>query len=258
MAFLDPVLGPLLTWPPIVSIFVVSFLITLLSTLVYKYTTDQKRMRELRAKTKEFQQKMRSIKDPQKLLKVQQEAMGYNLEMMKHSFKPMLYTMIPLLIVFAWLNGHMAYYNLAPQQEFTLTATLVPGTGGSWALELIPVNGVVVLDGMTKNVSTVNGVSIISWRLKGDAGTYKATIRSEAQSVEKAFIIASDRRYEAPVQRYQGLVQEVKLSNAAIHPFGSFYIPWFGGARWYMGWLATYIIISIAVSVGLRKILNVV
>ena len=46
-SFLDPVLGPVLYWNPLLAIFILSLGITGLITIVYKFTTDQKRMKKL-------------------------------------------------------------------------------------------------------------------------------------------------------------------------------------------------------------------
>ena len=43
---LNPVLYPLLEINSLLAILIVSFLITLLITLVYKYTTDQKKLKQ--------------------------------------------------------------------------------------------------------------------------------------------------------------------------------------------------------------------
>ena len=44
----DPVLGPLLQFPPIVVIGIVSVVVVLFSTLAYKFTTNQKEMKAIR------------------------------------------------------------------------------------------------------------------------------------------------------------------------------------------------------------------
>ena len=67
---------------------------------------------------------MKQHKDnPQKLLEIQKNAMEKNLEYMKHSFKPMIFTMIPILLIFGWLNAHLAYEPIRPEELFGVTAT---------------------------------------------------------------------------------------------------------------------------------------
>lgn len=241
---LDPILSPLLGLPPFVAILIISFVITLSITLVYKYTTDQERMRHLKKKTKEYQEKMRKLRDqPEKMMKLQKEAMGFNMELMKHSFKPTLYTLIPIILIFGWLNGHMAFHNLAPGEPFTLSAELQEGATGDVSLSIVP-EGVSVLERENR-----------TWRLQGEPGTYEATLTYEdGREVEKRIIISDERRYAQPEETYRDSVfTSVTLGNERIKPLGSLSL--FG---WQPGWLGTYIILSITLSILLRKLLRVV
>ncbi|MBR9692398.1 DUF106 domain-containing protein [Candidatus Woesearchaeota archaeon] len=244
---LDPIFGPLLNLEPFFAIFLIAFVITIGITIIYKYATDQERMKELKKKIKGFQDKMKKEKDnPEKVMKLQKEAMQYNMEMMKHSFKPTLYTFLPIIIIFGWLNAHMAYYGLPPGEEFELTAMFQEGVDTA-TITVIP-------EGVAVNQDTqpvIDGKA--TWMLNGPAGTYKATIDSGTDFVEKKFIITAERRYEAPLQTYKdSSVMSVSLSNAAVKPLGS--ITLFG---WRPGWLGTYILLSIALSIVSRKILGV-
>ncbi len=246
-SFFDPVLAPLLSLPPFWAILVISFLLALVTTFIYKYATDQARMKELKTKVKATNERMKKTKDdPKKLMKIQQEAMAMNLELMKHSFKPTLYTMLPILLIFWWMGATFAYHNLAPGEEFTLTATFAPGVERA-SLVVIP-----ELELLSEQEQAVNGS--VSWTLRGGLGEYKATVSvPNAGAEEKRFLIAEDRRYAPPVQQYKGVVKSITLSNEAVKPLGSLSL--FG---WRPGWLGTYILLSIAFSILLRKALGVV
>jgi uncharacterized membrane protein (DUF106 family) len=91
---------------PVISIVAISFTITLAMTLVTKYFTDQKLMKELKVKQKELQKKLKEKKGDLELQKkIQKEMMGYSMELMKHSFKPMIITFIPIILIFWWIRG---------------------------------------------------------------------------------------------------------------------------------------------------------
>ena len=99
---------------PRVSIFLVAFLITFAMTLVTKYFTDQKRMKELKGMQKEHQKKIKENKgnfEEQK--KIQQELMESSFEMMRHSFKPLIITFVPIIILFWWIKGFYSETSLA-------------------------------------------------------------------------------------------------------------------------------------------------
>lgn len=99
-------LNDLLLLNPKLSIIVISFLITLIMTLVTKKFTNQERMKELKGIQKACQIKLKDAKgNPEEMAKVQKQMMECSMELMKHSFKPMLYTFLPLIALFWWLRG---------------------------------------------------------------------------------------------------------------------------------------------------------
>ncbi len=88
------------TWNPIISLLIISLIITIFSTLVYKYATDQKTVKQVKEEMKAMQSEMKTLKDnPSKMLEKQKEIMEKNMIIMKNSFKPLIFTFIPLLIV---------------------------------------------------------------------------------------------------------------------------------------------------------------
>ena len=91
---------------PRTSLIIISFLVTLVMTLITKYITDQKRMKELKEIQKTCQIKLKDHKgDLKKQSEIQAEMMKCSLEMMKFSFKPMLITFLPLILLFGWVRG---------------------------------------------------------------------------------------------------------------------------------------------------------
>jgi uncharacterized membrane protein (DUF106 family) len=96
-----------MTQYPKESVVILACAITFALTLVTKYTTDQKRMKEIRDIQKSHQLKMKEAqkeKDNKKMMDLQKEMMQYTMEMFKHSFKPMLITAVPMLILIVWVR----------------------------------------------------------------------------------------------------------------------------------------------------------
>ena len=94
---------------PKISIVLLAFLITLITTLVTKYTTNQDRMKELKNIQKACQITLKDNKgNPKKEQEIQKEIMDCSMELLRHSLKPMLITMIPLVIFFWWVKGMYA------------------------------------------------------------------------------------------------------------------------------------------------------
>jgi uncharacterized membrane protein (DUF106 family) len=250
---LDPIFNPLLKIPPVVAIIIISFIITLAITLVYKFTTDQKKMKRLKEEMKANQKKLKELsrQDPQKAMALQQEAMKGNMEYMKSSFKSTLYTLIPIIIIFGWLNTHMAYYEIQPNQSFEVTAYFADGHAPTASLSSIP--DLEILTNLTANIVEGKKEDWASWQLKGDEGEYKLTITYNDEAYEKDLLISSDRRYKEPIKKISNSkLKRIAVDNKKIYPLGD--ISLFG---WKPNWLWTYIIFSIVISMGARKLLKV-
>ncbi|MBS3107730.1 DUF106 domain-containing protein [Candidatus Woesearchaeota archaeon] len=106
-SFFSKLLGPVLNFPDPFGLLIISVLLTLFITLIYKYTTDQKAMKEMKDMLKEFQKEIKLLKDkPEKALEKQKEAMQINMKYMMASFKPMIFTFVPLVLVYGWLSKY--------------------------------------------------------------------------------------------------------------------------------------------------------
>src|SRR3990167_6922652 len=115
---LDPVFMPLLNLGPFWALVIISFVLSLLMTLIYKLVTNQDEMKRLKDEMKEHQKQMKE--NPEKIGELQKKAMSANLEYMRHSFKPTLITFIPIILIFGWLGAHLAFVPIMPGEEFTV------------------------------------------------------------------------------------------------------------------------------------------
>jgi uncharacterized membrane protein (DUF106 family) len=104
--FFDAIFGSLIEYDPLTALLVVSFILTLVTTLAYKYLTDQEKIKSLKAEIKEIQNDIKKFKDdPQKMIELQKQSFqkGF-VDMMKHQFKPLLFTMVTIFIIFSRLR----------------------------------------------------------------------------------------------------------------------------------------------------------
>jgi uncharacterized membrane protein (DUF106 family) len=104
--FFNTIFGPILDLGPATSLLIISFLLTLVITIIYKYATDQKFMKEIKSEIKAIQKEIKLLKDnPKKMMEKNKELMEKNMKVMMHSFRPTIFTLIPLLIIFTWLRS---------------------------------------------------------------------------------------------------------------------------------------------------------
>ena len=259
-AIVDPILSPLLKLNPLLGIAIISFILTLLITLIHKFVTNQEVMKGLKKDMKDHQDEMRKHRDnPKKVMEIQKKVMEKNMEFMKHSFKPMLFTFIPIIIIFGWLNANMAYYPIMPDQEFDVRLTFdMEGLGRNISLlSIIPEDQLKIINGTTKTVEQekikkflgTKWIGVANWKLKGPEGTYTLVYSFDDDSIayEKELIITSERKYALPEKRIndESSLKSIKIMNEPIKPL-------FG-----LGWIWAYIIFSIIFSMIIRKALNV-
>jgi len=99
---------------PRVGLIIIASLVSLIMVIVYKYTTNQERMKEIKDLNKKLQEEMKKCKDnPEKMLECQKKILELSGEMMKSSFTPMLITMLPLFVLIAWLRNFYAGTEIA-------------------------------------------------------------------------------------------------------------------------------------------------
>lgn len=105
-SFFNAIFGWAINISPLVGILIISIILTLLVTLVYKFMTDQIAIKGLKDEMKSMRQEMKDNKhDQKKMMEIQKRSMEKSLQQMKHTLKPMLITMLPLLIIFSWLRN---------------------------------------------------------------------------------------------------------------------------------------------------------
>ena len=99
---------------PRISIIFISFLVTLVVTIVSYYFTDREKMKEIKERQKHLRTEMKKHKDnPEKMMEINQKMLEDIPEQMKQSFKPMLITIIPLIIFFGWLRSTFGATDIA-------------------------------------------------------------------------------------------------------------------------------------------------
>jgi len=90
---------------PKTSIIIFSVAVTLISTLVQKWLTNQEHLKSLKKRQKEIQKELKNCKDGNIMKELNAEMLKLTGVMFKSSMKPMFVTIIPFLLLFVWLRG---------------------------------------------------------------------------------------------------------------------------------------------------------
>lgn len=108
-AILDPAFGRVLGWNITIGMFVIVFFLVFLMTLIQKYTTNQKELREIRAEQNKLQEEMKQCRDdPKKLAECNTRNMEFMGRSMKLSMGSIVYTAVPFVLFLRWFNDYFS------------------------------------------------------------------------------------------------------------------------------------------------------
>lgn len=100
---LDPTFGALLGWDLTFGMLIIIALLSLITTLVQKYATDQATLRELKKEQKLLQEEAKKYKDnPQKLLEFNKKQFELVPKTMELTMRPVMYTIVFFVLFFRW------------------------------------------------------------------------------------------------------------------------------------------------------------
>ena len=240
------VLNIFLRMHPLVAIVCISFLVSLIVTLLYRLLTNQSEMRELKQRLKDYQKEIKEHKnDPKKMMELQKKMMELNMKYFVKSMKPTLISFLPIILILGWMGNHFGYEPLWVGKEFTLSAYF----NGIDVAELgVPEGSALkLLSDAVQNVS--NGKAV--WRLVADEpGEYVVELKYDGESYLKKIIVANEFRYVQPQEKIKNKkLTLIELSNKKLKLLNIF------GLK--LGWLGSYIIFSLVFSFVLRKLLKV-
>ncbi|MCB9358589.1 DUF106 domain-containing protein [Candidatus Woesearchaeota archaeon] len=251
MAFYDTWFHFLLVMDPLWAILLVSFLLSVAITVIYKLMTDQELMKTLKADMKAMQKEMKKLKDnPEAMLKKQQQAMEKNMKYMTHSMKPTLVTFIPIILIFGWLNANFAYEPIQPGMEFDINLQLNKDVYGY--VEVFPPvinNSITFLE--PNNTKMINSRSMDFKFLAEQPGEYEVVFKVNDNSEFPVKVLIDEKKY--------GTVEYQKFDSKEVKKITTgnekkIVLDLFG---WKLGWLGAYIIFSIIFSMSLRKLLRI-
>jgi len=246
LSFLDPVFDPILKLDPLLAIIILSIVLSLIITLIYKAMTNQKQLKENKENMKHMQKEMKDLRnDPQKMMAKQKEMMQMNMQTMMSSMKPTLVTFIPIIIIFGWIAVNFAYNPIMPGIDFNTTVDFHDPIEGS--VTIFP-NDLILLDNSsTKNI--IDGE--VTFFLRGETeGTYYIDYEYEGERFSKEVLVTEGTKYSSPTD----VIEKSNVKSISINHSKKIILNLFG---WKLGWLGSYIILSLIFSLVLRKLLKV-
>lgn len=224
-------------------VILVAFIVSLLTVVIYKFTTNQTMMKGLRDDVARLQKDLKkNMQNQAKALSIQKEMMDKQMRMFSHSMTPTLITLLPILIIFGWLNANLSYIPISADTQFTVSVNFDDYIGNA---ELLVPKGMTIVDNATKEIT-----SKVDWRLMGKPGEYLLEWKVGDKSYTKDVIIGNGQAYADKTENINdGVVKTIEINykpQKVLNLFG-----------WKLGWLGTYIIFSIIFSMIMRSVLKV-
>ncbi|MFT4250531.1 MAG: EMC3/TMCO1 family protein [Candidatus Woesearchaeota archaeon] len=237
---LDALLGWSLQMDLWLGLFLLALIITVLMNAVYYFVTDQKEMRRLKGRIKDLQADMKKHRDNQKkVMQLQKNLLKLNGEYTKKSLKPTLYTLIPILIVFGWMAANLAFAPVLPGEEVVFVVEMREPA-------ILTLVGDVQVDERTKE--TIERER--SWRISASSSVNFSVQTQEGESITRELVISSIP--SANVESHDAPFRRSTIEYGKATPFGGFSM--FG---YRPGWLFTYILYSIVLSILIRKVFRI-
>lgn len=113
---LNPTAGALLNWNLTWGMMILVFIISITTTLVQKFLTDQNAIKSLKNEQREIQKEIKNFKhDPNKMMELQQKSLPLTFKIMELGMKATIFTIIPFILLFRWF---LDFFNSAGNPKF--------------------------------------------------------------------------------------------------------------------------------------------
>jgi uncharacterized membrane protein (DUF106 family) len=242
-------MGFLMGWSlplnPLVAVTILTLLISVMVVLIYKFTTNQNLMKQLKDEMKALQAEMKQLRDkPEQALEVQKKAMETNMKYMMQSFKATFFTLIPIILIFGYMNAHWAFEPTHLNEEFTVD---IMAKQAGTVVTAWPPAGIQLTSDPEKPVA--DGKAIFTFKAVQE-GMQVIDFKADNNDYNVSVYVGNERQYEPVNQPFT----YGPLSQATVGLKKLIVLNLFG---WQLGWLGTYILMSIVFSMILRKLLKV-
>ena len=205
----DALLYPFRDLPPMVGITVVSLLTAVGLLIVFKHTSNQKALEDVKRHIHAGLFEIRLFNDDfRAIMRAQRDILRHNLTYMRYSLAPMVWTLPPLILILAQLQFHYGYEGLEVGQDVLLKVQLQEG---AYSEGVKPAFDVDLPDGLSLREPAVwiPTLGEMAWRLTAEApGDYEIDIRNETASATKTVRVMDNVVRRSP-NRVRGFINEL-------------------------------------------------
>jgi uncharacterized membrane protein (DUF106 family) len=257
----DLLLAPFRSQPPIVGLLLVSLATAIAMLLVFKRTSNQRRLEEVKRNIHAALFEIRLFNDDfRAILRAQAEMLRHNATYLRLSLAPMVWVIVPLVLLAAQLQFYYGYAPIEPGDRALLKVEVPDGSGDAVSIDVPP-----ELRLETPAIWFPGSREVI-WRVRPVAeGQYDVRIKTGANVYDKSVRVGGGAVRRSPVRPERGVVNQVLYPSERPVPgdaaIGAIWIEYpetdvsvFG---WRFNWMVWYLALSFVFAFALRKPLGV-
>jgi uncharacterized membrane protein (DUF106 family) len=244
---------PFRSMSPWIGMILISFLTALLMLFVFRFTSNQQGIKNVKNKIKAHLLEFRLFKDSLSIsLKAQGKILRYNLKYIGYSAKPLLVMIIPLILILIQLNLWFGYHSLAPGQKAILKAELELNQSLLDAeFKIEPSSGFIVETLPLR----IEDRGEVNWRLQAEeAGVHELALTINGQKIVKQVAVAQSPLCQiSPIKVRRNFIDEIfhpgEAPLAGNIPVKSIEITYPSQSMNLFGWHIHWIIVYFALSI---------
>jgi hypothetical protein len=216
----DVLLAPFASWPAIISLTLVSLAAGIGMLIVFKYTSNQDALEEVKRRIHAGIFEIRLFSDDLRaVMRAQIEILRANLTYVRLSPVPMVWIIVPFVLVMAQLQFHYGYEGLTPGRPAVLEVDLAE------ASDHRPTASLEVPEGLKAETDAIwlPSAHQVAWRIVPEhEGTYEVGIRvNDGPTVTKSIVVGKQVVRRSPVRHAGGFLDSVLFPAESPVPAGA-------------------------------------
>jgi hypothetical protein len=262
--FFNLIVSPFKTMDPIWSLAVFSLLIGILMLIIFRFTSDQQKIRETKSKIRAHIFELSLFKDDIGIvLSAQKNIFMYNLKYIKYALKPMLFMMMPLVLILIQLESWYGHRPLRPDESAIVSLKLKYGVE--------PIPDITLTTGEGIDIETpplrIPEEREVDWRIRAqEPGEHELKFKMPGQDAVQKIIVSEAGLAQISPLASASDTRDILL-NPALEPLseGSI-VEWIridyppnsiGIYKWHVHWLVIVFILSIVFGFALKGLFRV-
>lgn len=258
-------IAPFKNIDPLWSLAIMSLLVGIIMLIIFRYTSNQTAIREVKNKISAYIFELRLFKDDLGIvLSAQKNIFKYNMRYISYALKPMLFMIIPLAVILIQLEGWYGFKALSPKESAVVSLKLTDD--GREVMNNISATTTpgLKIDSPALRIPSENEVT---WRIQAnEAGQNEMTFNVNGQDFSQEVVVSEKGLTRVTPSSFKSgfwnfvlnpggkaipqnpYVEEIHIS----YPLNSVQV-----YKWGLHWLVILMVLSIAFGFALKGLFRV-